>query len=68
MDRLKEFNERLLWGENKGYTSVIAEGEGIAFFVKENNLIVGDVVKNSLGHDFKVVKILSKSRVIAEEI
>lgn len=62
------FNERLLQAEAKGYTTVLVEGENRAFFIEEKNPVVGSIVKGSLGHEFKVIRILSESRVSAKEV
>ncbi|PEF30386.1 hypothetical protein CON39_11995 [Bacillus thuringiensis] len=61
------FQERLLQAENKGYTSVLVEEKGFAFFIEESSLMVGDIVQDSVSNDFKVKKILGKSRVCAVE-
>ncbi|MBK1611746.1 hypothetical protein [Bacillus cereus] len=68
MGRSITFHERLLQAENKGYTSVLVEEKGCAFFIEESSLMVGDIVQDSLRNDFKVEKILGKSRVCAIEV
>lgn len=61
--------ERLQSAEAKGYISVKVEAEGYFFFVEsDTTLRVGDSIKNARGVEFKVTKIESKSRIVAEEI
>ncbi|ANY29352.1 hypothetical protein [Bacillus phage PK16] len=65
-------NERLMKAENTGHTSVIKLREDgsfySAFFVEEQNISKGRVVKDSLGAEYRVLGVISKSRVIAEEL
>ncbi|UXQ89009.1 hypothetical protein Thu_166 [Bacillus phage Thurquoise] len=65
-------NERLMKAENTGHTSVIQLNKDSsfysAFFIEEQNVERGQIVKDSLGKEYKVISVISKSRIIVEGI
>lgn len=61
--------ERLQVSEAKGYISVQVEAESFYFFIENNKAVkIGDIVENARGKQFRVTKINSKSRIVAEEV
>lgn len=61
-------DERLKVSENKGYISVNVESELYYFFIEINDDIrVGDII-DYRNKQFRVNKIINKSRISAEEI
>ena len=61
--------ERLKTSEAKGYISVQVESKRFFFFIESKSSIkVEDIVKDSLGTEYKVNEIINKSRISAEEV
>lgn len=60
---------RIQVAEAKGYISVNVESEFYYFFIESSKTVrIGDIVKNCRNKKFKVNKIMSNSRVSAEEV
>ncbi|AMO25945.1 hypothetical protein Blue_122 [Bacillus phage Deep Blue] len=65
-------DERLMKAENTGHTSVIQLNKDSsfysAFFIEEQGVERGQIVEDSLGTEYKVLSVISKSRIIVERV